>query len=364
DLSKYSKAVFQKSDTADACEGINGKASFQGQQGFFEKEQTQSLHHTSTHYDATQQQFSVKVVGFYFHNPPIIQERASGRTFGLQKLLNLGCGNRYHPDWVNVDVRSNGNGVISHDLKKPMPFDDASFVAVYHSHLLEHFPKEYAPIFLRECFRVLKPGGIIRVAVPDLEQIARLYLQCLDRALQGDEAAQKRYEWIVLELFDQMVRTRPGGAMFEYWQRQPMPAEDFVLERMGSQVRTFLKGMRQQKENSSGKGHGLHQAAELTADEIGRFRLSGEVHQWMYDRYSLGKLLRDSGFEDVRVCRADESAIPDFNTYLLDIEADGSVRKPDSLFMEGRKPAAVTTRKEHNTCVGIENRGENVLSFL
>ncbi|MCX8045020.1 MAG: hypothetical protein N3B18_12945, partial [Desulfobacterota bacterium] len=61
DLSKCLKAVFQRRGTADACEGINGKASFQGQQGFFEKEQTQSLHHTSSHYDATQQQFSVKV---------------------------------------------------------------------------------------------------------------------------------------------------------------------------------------------------------------------------------------------------------------------------------------------------------------
>jgi hypothetical protein len=58
----------------------------------------------------------------------------------------------------------------------------------------------------------------------------------------------------------------------------------------------------------------------------------------MYDRYSLGVLLRNTGFQDIRVCRADESFIPNFNEYLLDLEADGSIRKPDSLFMEAQKP--------------------------
>jgi hypothetical protein len=57
----------------------------------------------------------------------------------------------------------------------------------------------------------------------------------------------------------------------------------------------------------------------------------------MYDRYSLRLLLENAGFKHASVCGADESHIPNFNSYLLDIEADGSVRKPDSLFMEGQK---------------------------
>ena len=65
--------------------------------------------------------------------------------------------------------------------------------------------------------------------------------------------------------------------------------------------------------------------------------MSGEVHQWMYDRYSLRKILSESGFVDIRQYRADQSAIPDFNNYLLDIEPNGKVRKPDSFFMEARK---------------------------
>ena len=67
------------------------------------------------------------------------------------------------------------------------------------------------------------------------------------------------------------------------------------------------------------------------------FRNSGEVHRWMYDRYSLSRLLTESGFINIQICQADESSIPDFNTYELDT-CQGKVRKPDSLFIEATKP--------------------------
>jgi hypothetical protein len=56
----------------------------------------------------------------------------------------------------------------------------------------------------------------------------------------------------------------------------------------------------------------------------------------MYDRFSLKRLLECSGFKEVRVCGADESRILNLNSYGLDIH-DGKIRKPDSLFMEGKK---------------------------
>lgn len=49
-------------------------------------------------------------------------------------------------------------------------------------------------------------------------------------------------------------------------------------------------------------------------------------------------LLESAGFHEIKVCAASESQIPDFGRYRLDLSADGSVRKPDSLFMEARKP--------------------------
>jgi hypothetical protein len=68
----------------------------------------------------------------------------------------------------------------------------------------------------------------------------------------------------------------------------------------------------------------------------GLFRDSGEIHRWMYDRFSLRRLLEKSGFTDVRVCRADESRIVGFNSYNLDV-LNGKTRKPDSLFVEAIK---------------------------
>jgi predicted SAM-dependent methyltransferase len=256
------------------------------------------------------------------------------------RLLNLGCGRRYHPDWINVDFHSTGPGVLAIDLGGRLPFSDREFDALYHSHLLEHLPKQKAPFFLRECFRILKPGGILRVVVPDLEKICRLYLHCLEGALRDDEEAQKKYEWILLEMFDQMVRNESGGEMLNYWKQDPMPAESFVVERVGSEVLDLLPQLRQTPSSDFTPKSDLRAAGDAPSDpmKIGEFRLSGEVHLWMYDRYSLGRLLQAAGFQRGRVCRAEESEIPNFNRYLLDIEANGTVRKPDSFFMEARKP--------------------------
>ena len=67
---------------------------------------------------------------------------------------------------------------------------------------------------------------------------------------------------------------------------------------------------------------------------IGSFQLCGEIHQWMYDKYSLGKLLEDAGYKQIKVQSAITSYINSWNNYSLDIISDGTVRKPDSLFIE------------------------------
>ncbi len=251
---------------------------------------------------------------------------------GKLDFLNLGCGGCFHRDWVNVDFVSSDPDVIKHDLREKLPFSDSSFSVVYHSHVLEHLPRRAAPGFIRECHRVLKPGGILRVVVPDLEGIARLYLENLSGALAGDPAARGRYEWIILEMLDQLVRDRGGGAMLEHWRKEPMPAEEFVIARMGQEARSAIEKARRKK-----KPGVENETAPSARDEV-EFRRKGEVHKWMYDRYSLGKLLAESGFVSAHACRADESAIPRFAGFGLDALPDSSVRKPDSLFMEAVKP--------------------------
>jgi hypothetical protein len=72
--------------------------------------------------------------------------------------------------------------------------------------------------------------------------------------------------------------------------------------------------------------------------QVARFRRQGEIHFWMYDSYSLGQLLQGVGFVRSQRFNAAESQIPDWSSFHLDTEPDGSIYKPDSLYMEGVKP--------------------------
>jgi len=90
------------------------------------------------------------------------------------KAINLGCGQRFHPDWTNVDYSPSGPEVRAYDIRKGVPFADGTFDVVYLSHVLEHFSKTEGPNLLVECLRVLRQNGTIRVVVPDLECIVRL----------------------------------------------------------------------------------------------------------------------------------------------------------------------------------------------
>jgi hypothetical protein len=71
---------------------------------------------------------------------------------------------------------------------------------------------------------------------------------------------------------------------------------------------------------------------------IGRFRLGGEIHQWMYDSYSLAQVLLEVGFQHPVLQSPTSSQISAWSSYNLDTEADGMVYKPNSLYMEAAKP--------------------------
>jgi predicted SAM-dependent methyltransferase len=274
---------------------------------------------------------------------------------------NLGCGNQICPGWINIDIVRTGPSVVAHDLSTGIPLPNASCEVVYHSHVLEHLKRPDAQFFMRECFRVLKPGGILRVAVPDLEQVCRQYLLTLDQALAKEARAAYDYEWIMLELFDQIVRPQSGGSMRAYLQQNPLPNETFVYERIGEvgrQMVSSLRGSVGQVGHSSGdlslgiaaclRKMGWRMGAQLIqklvfwasgrrfieACRLGRFRMGGEVHQWMYDRYSLAQLMMSVGLKDPRQESALTSRILGWTDVPLDVLPDRTVRKPDSLFME------------------------------
>ena len=284
----------------------------------------------------------------------------------MSRYLNLGCGSRFIASWTNVDFTSTAPGVMACNLVEGVPFADNSFAAVYHSHVLEHFSRPDGEKFIRECFRVLAPGGVIRVVVSDLERIAQSYLHCLNEAVKNPELRNaENYRWSMLELVDQLARHQPGGEMLPCWKQQEIVNEDFLVERMGHEFLSFRERMTNPKpagpdQNESGStstkqkpripfvSRVKNKLTRLLRDrvisaeerkylEVGKVRLTGEVHQWMYDRFSLPALLESVGFEDAQPTRAEASRIPGWEAFKsLDLE-NGRVRKPDSLFVEAIK---------------------------
>lgn len=270
--------------------------------------------------------------------------RRMAALFQSKRMLNVGCGRTFHPAWDNYDLAPASPEVHPIDLSRPLPFEDGIYDVVYSSHVLEHIDRSRVPALLGEFFRVLKPGGVVRVVVPDLEKVTREYLRQLDIAATGDADALVRHEWVTLELVDQLTRSFSGGFMGRTWASRPLPSRDYIVERLGNEAKVWLD--RFDEDFAVGKyqpiaPEAIYLSPPVEVDAEVAFRRSGENHRWMYDRVSLGVLLCAAGFEHPRACAATESTLPHFAKYCLDTEQDGRVRKPDSLFMEAVRPAAI-----------------------
>jgi len=120
--------------------------------------------------------------------------------------FHLGCGVTFLKGWLNINfwnhleqgrLYANPNGVegtvlLNHDLRLGIPAPDNSLDAAYHCHLLEHIEYKEGLVFLQKIYQSLKPGGVHRIVVPDLEAFARSYIM-------GDELLLKKYKQYVLQ---------------------------------------------------------------------------------------------------------------------------------------------------------------------
>ena len=270
--------------------------------------------------------------------------------------LNVGCGKKFHPDWENIDMVSHSKHVRAYNLLKGFPYSDGQFQAVYHCQVLEHIPKESAADFIKECHRVLKANGILRVVVPDLENIMREYNRLLEENLNNPtKESEANYDWIMLEIYDQTIRNSTGGQMRNYLAQEKLVNPAYMAGRMGfvgAEIRkSDKKETTSEKMNRVIKETGLFGFLKLSGGlvkqkllntllgekyRVWSFRLGGEVHYWMYDRYSLTRLLKSVGFKDIQIKSPQTSDIPNFNTYELDVKGE-MIYDPTSLFIEARK---------------------------
>lgn len=95
--------------------------------------------------------------------------------------LNLGCGNKKLPGFINIDERDiPGIEYPLTDIRSLTMFTDNSIDYIYVCHVLEHFPRSDTFSVLKEWNRVLKPNGLIRISVPDWDAIVNHYLETQD----------------------------------------------------------------------------------------------------------------------------------------------------------------------------------------
>lgn len=269
--------------------------------------------------------------------------------------VNLGCGPVFvdSPEWLNLDFAPFSAAVRQANLLDRLSLADNSVALVYSSHFLEHVPRDLVPGLLLELLRVMQPGGVLRLVVPDLENMAREYL-----AMRAAGAHDKA-DFVVLELIDQCVRRESGGEMGRFYRQMTAhagtsaaPMIEYIRARTGEDLRAPTAGV-------AGGGRNLRRAYTILRGRIehawirlclfalpAAFRAQnvslaavGEKHHWLWDFHQLKTVLDAAGFVDVQRRSANTSAVADFPFQPLDQDAEGSPRKgAESLYIEASKP--------------------------
>lgn len=214
--------------------------------------------------------------------------------------INIGCGPHSRADWINLDwgilpflsrlprlikllikvhlLPKNYsypwlNTPRLYDCRKRLPFLDTSVDFIYTSHFLEHLPRYQTIMLLKECRRILRRGGILRVSVPDLKLVAEKYVK-------ND-----------INFFINLVKSdNPGLNNI---------TDLFVIHFYGFDIWSkpdFLRRVR----NSFIRGH-----------------------LWMYDYDSLKEILESVGFTNIKRCNPGSGEVPDIE--FLDIHRENSL---------------------------------------
>ena len=104
---------------------------------------------------------------------------------GREIKLHLGCGKKFIPGFIHIDLADYPHIDYKRNISDLSMFEDNSVDLIYCCHAVEYFDREEVRNILKEWYRVLKKGGILRVAVPDFEAIVKVYLKYKDLNHRG-----------------------------------------------------------------------------------------------------------------------------------------------------------------------------------
>lgn len=228
--------------------------------------------------------------------------------------LHLGCGLITPDGWINMDGSWNARlakhpfwrkvlaatsiiskdqssiawnpKIISRDVRKPLPFPVDTLDAIYASHLLEHLYLNEARQLLQECFRTLRPGGVLRMVVPDLRAAAIAYLKFADSYDFRNSKNATPADWLNSKLL----------------LREPSAAQGNVFSKVYTNLKDF------------------------------------HSHKWMYDAPSLCSEFSKVGFVDVGEMQLHRSRI----VGIEDVEDHSRVLNGEGICVEGVKPVSIS----------------------
>lgn len=126
---------------------------------------------------SSERRFAVRYA-FQHRYTSLIRSRERRRAAALAErsplLLHLGCGPHPKEGWINIDLA--GHPVdVRWNLARPLPFEPGTVDGIFHEHFLEHLPITAGFAFLQTNYELLRPGGILRVVVPDAGAYLKSY---------------------------------------------------------------------------------------------------------------------------------------------------------------------------------------------
>lgn len=148
--------------------------------------------------------------GAWLARPKLIRSYLQGPA---TRKLQIGSGPNLLDGWLNTDYVPTRPGQVYLDATKPFPFPDGTFDYIFSEHVLGEFTYPVGQFMLRECLRVLKPGGRIRLSTPNLENILTL------AGPQGADGIRRTYVRWAVERYLPQVRQCEEAFVLNYFFR-------------------------------------------------------------------------------------------------------------------------------------------------